>query len=457
MEAPLSFETIPETDFQYGLIHFDADGRERLDDTAGTMSKVLIDQVNQKQITDVFFFCHGWMGDVRAAKEQYNAWIKMFATSSDTALPPGMFGEFRPLYIGLHWPSLPWGDEELGGQKAFGTPVAAAPDALLNQYLKRLGDKPGIRLPLTAILNEARRNIAPEQLPPLVRQAYLDLNAALGLSSGGLGAPPDADREPFDPDESFQAGNEDSASFGGDLDVGGLLGPLRQISYWTMKKRARKVGEGGLHQFLNDLQTATASKTRIHLMGHSFGTIVVSGMLGGPNSEGKLARPIASLALVQGAVSLWSYAENIPFNGAGQGYFHPLVTDKKVSGPIITTRSKWDKAVGRFYPLASRMHGSVQFAVGLPKYAGIGAFGIQGLPDAMRRELPMSAGSVSYDFEDGKIYNLDASKYICHGSGPSGAHCDIAGPEVAHAIWGSSIRPANPGQDLRSIRRKESQ
>ena len=437
----MSFETIPQTDIKYALIHFDADGDERVDDPDGTMSKVLIDQVNHRQITDVFFFCHGWMGDVVAAKEQYNAWIKTFATSSDTALAPAMFGEFRPLYIGLHWPSLPWGDEELGGQNAFGAPAAATGhDDLLNQYLKRLGNEPEIRLPLTAILNEARRNMAPEQLPPLVRQAYLDLNAALGLSSAGLGSPPDADREPFDPDESFQAGNEDSASFGGGLSVGGLLGPLRQLSYWTMKKRARIVGEGGLHQFLNDLQTAAASNTRIHLMGHSFGTIVVSGMLGGPNSQGKLARPIASLALIQGAVSLWSYAENIPFNGgAGQGYYHPLVTDGKVSGPIVTTRSKWDKAVGRFYPLASRMHGSVQFAVGLPKYAGIGAFGIQGLPDVMRSELPMSADSVPYDFEDGKIYNLDASKYICHGSGPSGAHCDIAGPEVAHAIWAAAF------------------
>jgi hypothetical protein len=40
-----------------------------------------------------------------------------------------------------------------------------------------------------------------------------------------------------------------------------------------------------------------------------------------------------------------------------------------------------------------------------------------------------------YRFEKGGVYNLDASQFICHGDGASGAHNDIAGPEVAHVIW----------------------
>jgi hypothetical protein len=104
--------------------------------------------------------------------------------------------------------------------------------------------------------------------------AYLALNAALGLRSEGVGAPPDADR----------------------------------------------IGEGGMHGFLKDLQKATAETgVRIHLMGHSFGTIVVSGMLGGPNGQGVLPRPVKSVALVQGAVSQWCYAPKIPFPDAGKG------------------------------------------------------------------------------------------------------------------------------------------
>jgi hypothetical protein len=165
-------------------------------------------------------------------------------------------------------------------------------------------------------------------------------------------APPDADREPFDPQKSMEAGSEAGASYGGGgVNLGGLLGPLRQLSYWTMKKRARIAGEGGMHNFLKELMYATADqKTRVHLMGHSFGTIVVSGMMGGPNAQGNLPRPVDSVALVQGAVSLWCYAPDIPFRDfirkAGPGYFNRILKDGKVTGPIVTTSSKWDRAVG---------------------------------------------------------------------------------------------------------------
>jgi hypothetical protein len=119
----------------------------------------------------------------------------------------------------------------------------------------------------------------PKELPPHVLQAYLDLNDAIGLKSEGVDAAPDADREGFDPQDSFEAANEEGASFGEGINLGGLLDPLRQLSYWAMKKRARTVGEGGMHNFLKELQEATAvQNTRIHLMGHSFGTIVVSGI-----------------------------------------------------------------------------------------------------------------------------------------------------------------------------------
>jgi hypothetical protein len=433
----MSFERIPTTRVEYGLISYGAEGRERLDDPAGRMSEVLVQRASRDGITDIFFFCHGWMGDVAAARDQYNSWIKAFGVSADASQAANTPRGFRPLYIGLHWPSLPWGDEELTAGGSFAAAGGGTSVGLLETYLQRLGDRPEIRGPLQVILDEARRNMAPESLPPHVRDAYLQLNRALGLQSEGVDAPPDADREEFDPEESFEAGNEESASFGGDLDLGGLLGPLRQLSYWTMKKRARTVGEGGMHDFLNYLQ-AEAPDARIHLMGHSFGTIVVSGMMGGPNASAKLQRPVDSVALVQSAVSLWSYASSIPFAGAGPGYFNRILADRKIRGPLVTTRSKWDKAVGVFYPLASRLKGSVEFAGGFPKYGAIGAFGIQGLPDSVRRELPMAAVTDTYNFEQSKIYNLDASQYISHGAGASGAHSDIAGPEVAHAIWAAA-------------------
>jgi hypothetical protein len=428
----MGFHTI-DNEVQYGLIAFDADGVER-PEADGKFTQKLIEEVKTQPITNVFFFSHGWKGDVPAAIEQYNKWIAALIKSPDSQKAQQLFPKFRPLLIGLHWPSLPWGEEEARSDGSFAVAGSPLRDSLLEEYVQRLGDRSDIVVPLRTIINEARRNMSPGTLPDQVRHAYLDLNAALGLQSGGVSAPPDADREGFDPEDSYQAGNEDGANFG-ELNLGGLLGPLRQLSYWTMKKRARTVGEGGMHEFLKALQTATADKgTLIHLMGHSFGTIVVSGMIGGPNAQGQLERPIDSLALIQGAVSLWCYASSIPFHDGGSGYFYPNL-DGKVRGPIFTTQSRFDNAVGRFYPLASRLRGSASFAADLPEFGAIGAYGIQGLSSDVIGDTTMLPASSSYGFERGKIYNLNSSQYICHGDGASGAHSDIAGPEVAHAIW----------------------
>lgn len=430
----MGFHTIPNTNVSYGLIAFDANGQER-PEAGRNFSRTLIDGIAAQPVTDVFFFSHGWRGDLASAIDQYDRWIGALTKSPDLARASSVYPGFRPMLVGLHWPSEPWGDEEAGSGGSFAASGGPGPDQLLASYLDRLGDRPEIRGPLQTILAEARRNIAPDSLPPIVRQAYLDLNDALGLGSEGVAAPPDADREGFDPDDSYEAANEDGANFG-DFNLGGLLGPLHQLSYWTMKKRARTVGEGGMHQFLKSLQRATAGTgTRIHLMGHSFGTIVVSGMLGGPQAQGPLERPVDSVALVQGAVSLWCYASDIPFRKAGAGYFSRLLPEGKIAGPLVTTRSRFDSAVGRFYPLASRLKGSASFAAGLPEFGAIGAYGIQGLRPEIQVDAKMLPVGGSYNFARGKVYNLESSQFIRHGEGASGAHSDIDGPEVAHVIW----------------------
>src|SRR3546814_1454177 len=47
-------------------------------------------------------------------------------------------------------------------------------------------------------------------------------------------------------------------------------------------------------------------------------------------------------------------------------------------GPIVTTRSVHDTAVGKYYPMGARLSGSRTLAE-LPKYGGVGSFGLQGL------------------------------------------------------------------------------
>ena len=134
--------------------------------------------------------------------------------------------------------------------------------------------------------------------------------------------------------------------------------PVRQLSFWAMKHRARQVGETGVHTLLAGLQQA-APGTRYHLMGHSFGCIVVSAAIAGPITQGaitsRLPRPVNSLFLAQGALSLWSFAERLPFPPNPPGYFRPIdLAPALVSGPIVATRSHYDRAVGTFFRSAPR-------------------------------------------------------------------------------------------------------
>lgn len=427
-------QTITQTGHEYVLICYDKDGRERATNGVTKASEGVLERVRNGQVTDVFFFCHGWKGDVPAAKEQYNRWMGALMKSSGLQKANKVFAGFTPLLVGLHWPSQPWGDESLGGpgtSSGSAANTAKSSDALVEQYAAALGDDPRIVSSLRIIVDGARTNAGARELPAPMRDAYLSLNRDLGLTSEGVGAPPDADREGFDPDSAVE--EPDARSFGG-LNIGGLLAPLRQLSYWTMKKRARSIGEGSIHTFLVELQTRTADHgTRIHLMGHSFGTIVVSSMVGGPKAEAPLPRQIDSISLVQGAVSLWSFASDIPYLRGRSGYFNRILVDGKVRGPICVTKSKHDRAVGSLYPFASRIHGTAAFpATALPEYGAIGTFGIQGVASAAIDMLDVDG---TYSFEKQRIYNVEASRYISKGGGMSGAHSDIDGPQVAHLIW----------------------
>ena len=429
--------TIPGTEIKYWLLSFDAAGLERSDDPEGIVSQRLLEIAANEPITNIFLFSHGWRGDIGAAIAQYDSWIRAFMNQAeDLKRASEKFPKFRPLLIGLHWPSEPWGEEEFGEGDSFAPSGAVSGEELIDSYLARIGDTPVTRQCLKVIIEEARANAAADTLPARAREAYLALNEELGLGSAGPVAPPDADRMEFDPDAAFDAANEESESFG-TWHFGGILGPLRLLSYWTMKKRARSIGEGGMHTFLNQLQAANQG-ARIHLMGHSFGCIVVSAMLGGPNGNAPLERPVDSVALIQGALSLWSYAAKIPFAKIS-GYFSGILRDKKIKGPLITTRSIHDNAVGVLYPLASWFYGSAAFAPeSLPEYGAIGSYGIQGLSDSLPEVTVLSADD-SYPFAKGRTTNLEASGVIIKKQGLSGAHNDIAGPEIAHVLWAAAL------------------
>jgi hypothetical protein len=438
----MSIESVPGTDLRYYLISFDANGRERTDDPGGIMSQQSVEAVRSDNISDVFLLSHGWKGDVAAAKEQYTSWLTAAAQcKDDLARLQARPGGFRPLVIGLHWPSQPWGDEEFASAAAsFGPGTMPSDEQLIERYADRLADTVAARQALRTILAASRVEVPPDRLPSEVRDAYRVLDREAGLGNKGLGAAPGADREPFDPDLVYEDARDGPAqSFGLWSSVRDtVLSPLRQLSFWKMKDRACQVGETGVHELLKAL-LAALPEVRLHLMGHSFGCIVASAAVVGPPGGAGLPRPVQSMMLVQGALSLWSCCAEIPYRPGTPGYFH-LLAEGRVAGPVVTTRSRFDTAVGRWYPLGARLARQVAFAPAqYPMYGGVGTFGLRGpgLDNAFDGPLLETEGV--YDFQPGRVYNLECSSVIREGGGASGAHCDIAHPEVAHAAWSAAL------------------
>jgi hypothetical protein len=437
-----------DQDGSYHLVAFDAAGAER-GEAGGLYSRELTGLIARKAPTDVFLLSHGWMGDVPAARRQYGAWVSAMAgCPEDEAAARARPGGFRPVVVGVQWPSKAWGEEDLG-PAAFAVPAtdAGAPPAedgvarLVTASAAALGDTPTTRAAVRTIVDAALEDPVPMTLPVPVREAYEALDASLELGAEGEGAAPGDDRARFDPEAAYQAAlMEELTSFGG-VSLGGVLGPLRVLTFWHMKRRARDVGAGGVARLLSSLQEA-AREARFHLMGHSFGCIVVSSAVASPLRAGR--PPVTSLALVQGAMSLWSFCSAIPSASGRPGFFHRVLADRHVRGPVVVTTSVHDRAVRTFYPLGAGARGQVDYLPErLPTYGAIGTFGVRG-PGIRVVDEDLRPVDEPYDLEPGVVHDLRGDDVIKDSSGVMGAHSDITKPPVAHAVWQAALTSPAP-------------
>jgi len=436
----------PRLHVPYFLLAYGGDGTERTDEAGigGLLSARIVQEISDRQPTDVFIQCHGWLDDIPGAINRYDQWIDaMTGLSVDIA---AMGAGFSPMWIGVHWPSLPWGQELTSpGVISLAINNSKQPE-MLESYLWRLGLQNSLlaREALGTIFRANQESPIVSTLPSGVVQAYRTLSDLLNFQSKGLGAAPDSDMAKFDPNlavRALQLGDS-RLTFG----IGGLLlNPLRVLSFWSMKRRARTVGENSMHDLLKEIQHVSRS-VRVHIAGHSFGCIVGTSIIAGPNGQQFPSRPIDSLALLQGAVSLWSFADHIPATN-GVGYFHPMLQAQTVSGPIITTQSKYDRATGVWYPAAvGLVSADPSFAAPgdegssvLPEWGAIGTWGIQGV---QANDLSMGPVNHKYTFDRGIVHNLQADAFIRAGGGFEGAHGDIHGPEVSHAVWQAAVPPS---------------
>jgi hypothetical protein len=366
---------------------------------------------------------------------------------------------FNAITIGIHWPSLPFGNENMPTSDGLlGSDDGVDIDMEIDCFAGSIANTKTAREAIRVILEAARQDDGErETLPSHVRTAYdqLAYEASLPDGSNNPGGAPGEDQGVWDADAIYeQARSSASANAQTSTSAGeapGLLGdgwldklkglvvvPLQQMSFWKMKDRARTIGEGGIHELLVSLQHA-APIAHFHLMGHSFGCIVMSATVAGTSTGSPLDRPVETLFLVQGALSLWSYTPDIPVAPGNAGYFNRILKESLVRGSIITTQSRFDSAVGNLYPVGAWVKSQMVLdGEEYPKYGGVGTYGIQGIGE-IGFDIKMESATHEYGFRSQYVYNLDSSGVIKNGGGFSGAHCDIAHPELAHAFWQAAI------------------
>src|SRR4051812_11285897 len=132
----------------YDLVAFDSRGNERTDDPAGLMSDLILRTLadDDSGVTDVFLMCHGWNGDLPAARAQYDKWSEAMAgCGADVARMKQARPNFKPHIVGIHWPSMPWGDESFGDGGSFSVPINGVPatdpvQAMVDDYAARIAD-----------------------------------------------------------------------------------------------------------------------------------------------------------------------------------------------------------------------------------------------------------------------------------------------------------------------------
>ena len=357
----MSIEHSPEHNIAYQFVCYDARGRERAASTAWPATNCWRPWPMSAQPTSSSSATDGT--GIQRTLGQYGRWVDtMAARTGDRDRLRTRVGGFRPVLVGLHWPSKAWADEELTSlsyavRDDSATVKPAAGDTaqqLVAGYADRISDGPVTRDAIRTIVDSALRDAAPPTLPDDVREAYRSLDASLGGQPGGVGAVPGDDREVFDPEETYQAALlmdvVDPMPYSG-FTLGGVLAPLRVLTFWEMKRRACSFGETGAANLLGQLQEAAPSG-RFHVMGHSFGCIVASAAVAGAPSMPGPRRGVDTLVLAQGALSLWSFCADIPARPA-RWLLPPRCRRPPGPGTIMVTTSSHDRAVRVFYPLGA--------------------------------------------------------------------------------------------------------
>ncbi len=438
--------------------------KEGLPTDQGSVDRFVTDVASQG-VTDVFVFSHGWNNDKATALSLYHRFFGEMTKVLNDAQTPKRKTDAKVGLVGVVWPSMLWPDDAASAAM----PVVAAPaggpaasvsgmpapsaagvaiptavnselkkvydqseqQSLIDELTTLLQDQPktdeALRVfkdKLAALLtSESPSDPSDRKLPDSAEGAItqltdnqwrelLDTLGILAAQRGGMAGGGVGIGDPF---KKLWAGAKDA---------------MRIATYWQMKQRAGIVGRNGLGAVVTRL-AREAPKTHVHLLGHSFGARLVSFSLAGlPAEAAETSSPVKSLFLLQGAFSHYAFADKLPHDASRSGALKGMA--RFVDGPLITTHSRRDLAVGLSYPAASFVNRD-DAAAAIDQSVRFGAMGHDGAQAVNAAGTSLGPPGTGYSFEKGKWLNLDGNSVIIHGGLPSGAHSDIVHPHTAWA------------------------
>lgn len=415
-------------------------------------------------VTDLIVLSHGWNNDMADARKLYNELVGNIEQILDTRSDPGAPAAVQALagrtyaVCQVFWPSKKFTDEELIPGGGAVTAMKASDKALVKalEALKRdpvrLGGKDAPAARAKAI-DRAIKAVPKLSTSAAARKTFVD--ALRSTMPKGKGAKEVDDGSAgflkADPEKLFKAmsvavvapgpktsrGGAATLGFGtgttgaggaaglGDL-VDGITAGARRIAnfvtYYQMKERAGDVGGKGLAPLLKRCRQANPS-VRLHLVGHSFGgRLVTAAAAGLPKNT-----PGVTVSLLQAAFS--HNALSADYGKGKAGFYRTVLGDARVSGPIIITHTKNDRAVGVAYPLASRIANQVAAALGDENdpYGGLGRNGAQHTAEANGHSGTLGPKGTAYTLAPGTVNNLLADATIKD-------HGDVRSEAVAYAI-----------------------
>jgi pimeloyl-ACP methyl ester carboxylesterase len=406
-------------------------------------------------VTDLLVFCHGWNNDMQEARDLYTTLLanidKLLAIRGEALAPESVRKlkgrTFAALW--LFWPSTKFADSELipGGGAASATVANDAAVVRVLDELKKDPDRLGASStdPKRARIVEKAQALLPDLGRADARREYVKLLRSL-LDQGD--AHEDDGSVNFfeaDPETLFTdlgkeviappppssggatgVGDDGGAAFLGDFLEGAQAAARRLANYATyyqMKSRAGTVGATGIAGIVRDCRKKKAG-LRVHLIGHSFGGRAVTAAA----LALAASTPDVTVSLLQAAFSHNGLSADFDNKGSA-GFFRQILSERRVSGPIIITHTKNDTAVGIAYPLASRIAFQKAAAFGDENdpYGGMGRNGAQKTDEADGHTTTLAAVGATYSFAAGTVNNLRADDFVKD-------HGDVAGIQVAYAI-----------------------